>query len=56
MAFKLSMYLFLVVVIVGALHVQGSPKDKLFRRNAGTYCLPVNSYISLRVSLSVSRL
>ena len=55
MAFKLSMYLFLVVVIVGALHVQGSPKDKLFRRQ-GTYCLPVNSNISLRVSRSVSRL
>ena len=56
MAFKLSMYLLLVVVIAGALHVQGSPKDKLFRRQQCTYCLPVNSYISLKVSRSVSRL
>ena len=51
MEFKLSMYLFLVVVIVGALHVQvddkPNPMDKLFRRHAGRYCLPVNSYIFL---------
>ena len=56
MAFKLNRYLFLVAVIVGALHVQGddkpNPRGKLLRNHTGTCCLPVNSY-SFSVSLGL---
>ena len=51
MAFKLNMYLFLVVVMVGALHAQGDDEPntmgKRFRRYGSTCCLPVNSYVTL---------
>ena len=57
MAFKLNMYLFLVLVMFGALHAQDNdepnPMGKLFRRRPCTCCLPVNSYICLE-SLGLS--